>query len=145
MPFKHIRTWVWVVMMSGSFFLQGPGTVLGAEPELVKTSSGLQYIDLVTGDGREAHVGETAIVHYTGWLEDGTKFDSSVDRGDPFSFRLGAGRVIKGWDEGVVGMNIGTKRKLIIPSHLGYGSRGAGRIIPPNATLIFEVELMDLR
>ena len=145
MPFKNSRTWVGLVVMSGLLFLQGPGTVLGAEPEPVKTPSGLQYIDLVTGDGREAHVGETAIVHYTGWLEDGTKFDSSVDRGDPFSFRLGAGRVIKGWDEGVVGMNIGTKRKLIIPSHLGYGSRGAGRIIPPNATLIFEVELMDLR
>ena len=90
-------------------------------------------------------MGETAFVHYTGWLEDGTKFDSSVDRGDPFSFRLGAGRVIKGWDEGVVGMKIGTKRKLIIPPHLGYGRRGAGRIIPPNATLIFEVELLDLR
>ena len=145
MPCKNLRAWVWIVMTSGWFFLQGPGTVLGAEPEPVKTFSGLQYVDLVTGDGREAHVGETAIVHYTGWLKDGTKFDSSVDRGDPFSFRLGAGRVIKGWDEGVVGMKIGTKRKLIIPPHLGYGSRGAGRIIPPNATLIFEVELLDLR
>ncbi len=145
MPFKNIRMWVWAVMISGWFLLQGPGTVLGAEPGPVKTASGLQYVDLVTGDGREAHVGETAIVHYTGWLEDGTKFDSSVDRGDPFSFRLGAGRVIKGWDEGVVGMKIGTKRKLIIPPHLGYGSRGMGRIIPPNATLIFEVELLDLR
>lgn len=143
MPFKHSGTWIWCVIVSGLLFLQAPGTVLGAEP--VKTSSGLQYVDLVTGDGREAQVGETAIVHYTGWLEDGTKFDSSVDRGDPFSFRLGAGRVIKGWDEGVVGMKIGTKRKLIIPSDLGYGSRGAGRIIPPNATLIFEVELLDLR
>ena len=143
MPFKNLRTWVGVV--SGLFFLLGPGVVLGAEPEPVRTASGLQYVDLVTGDGREAQVGETAIVHYTGWLEDGTKFDSSVDRGDPFSFRLGAGRVIKGWDEGVVGMNIGTKRKLIIPPGLGYGSRGAGRIIPPNATLIFEVELLDLR
>lgn len=140
-----LRTWVWFVVTCGLFFLQGPGAVLGAEPEPVKTFSGLQYVDLVTGDGREAHVGETAFVHYTGWLEDGTKFDSSVDRGEPFSFRLGAGRVIKGWDEGVVGMRIGTKRKLIIPPHLGYGSRGAGRIIPPNATLIFEVELLDLR
>ncbi len=145
MPFKSIRIWVGIVVVSGLFCLQGPETILGAEPEPVKTSSGLQYVDLVTGDGREAHVGETAFVHYTGWLEDGTKFDSSVDRGEPFSFRLGAGRVIKGWDEGVVGMRIGTKRKLIIPSHLGYGSRGAGRIIPPNATLIFEVELLDLR
>ena len=145
MLFKNIETWVWCAVVSGLIFLQGPGTVFGADPEPVKTSSGLQYMDLVTGDGREAHVGETAIVHYTGWLEDGTKFDSSVDRGDPFSFRLGAGRVIKGWDEGVVGMRIGTKRKLIIPPHLGYGSRGAGPIIPPNATLIFEVELLDLR
>ena len=145
MVLKNIRAWVWIVAVSGVCVLQGPGTVLGAEPEPLKTSSGLQYVDLVTGDGREAHVGETAFVHYTGWLEDGTKFDSSVDRGEPFSFRLGAGRVIKGWDEGVVGMNIGTKRKLIIPPHLGYGSRGAGRIIPPNATLIFEVELLDLR
>ena len=145
MPFKNLSAWVWIVVMTGLFFLQGLSTVFGAEPEPVKTFSGLQYIDLVTGEGREAHVGETAFVHYTGWLENGTKFDSSVDRGEPFSFRLGAGRVIKGWDEGVAGMRIGTKRKLIIPPHLGYGSRGAGRIIPPNATLIFEVELLDLR
>ena len=145
MLFKNLSAWAWIVVMTGLFFLQGLSTVLGAETDPVKTFSGLQYVDLVTGDGREAHVGETAFVHYTGWLEDGTKFDSSVDRGEPFSFRLGAGRVIKGWDEGVVGMRIGTKRKLIIPPHLGYGSRGAGRIIPPNATLIFEVELLDLR
>lgn len=145
MVLKNIRLWVGVIVVSGVFVLQGPGAGLGAEPEPVKTSSGLEYVDLVTGDDREAHVGETAFVHYTGWLEDGTKFDSSVDRGEPFSFRLGAGRVIKGWDEGVVGMRIGTKRKLIVPPHLGYGSRGAGRIIPPNATLIFEVELLDLR
>lgn len=115
------------------------------EEKPIVTSSGLQYLDLVKGSGREAHVGETASVHYTGWLKDGTKFDSSVDRGQPFQFRLGAGRVIKGWDEGVVGMNIGSKRKLIIPPNLGYGARGAGRVIPPNATLIFDVELLDLR
>jgi len=120
-----------------------PGFVQGEE--LTETSSGLQYVDLVKGEGRKAQVGETASVHYTGCLEDGTKFDSSVDRGQPFSFRLGAGRVIKGWDEGVVGMTIGSKRKLIIPPHLGYGARGAGRVIPPHATLIFEVELLDLR
>ena len=118
---------------------------LAEEEKPIVTSSGLQYLDLVKGEGREAHVGETASVHYTGWLKDGTKFDSSVDRGQPFSFRLGAGRVIKGWDEGVVGMNIGSKRKLIIPPHLGYGTRGAGRVIPPNAMLIFDVELLDLR
>ena len=118
---------------------------LAEEEKPIVTSSGLQYLDLVKDEGREAHVGETASVHYTGWLKDGTKFDSSVDRGQPFSFRLGAGRVIKGWDEGVVGMNIGSKRKLIIPPHLGYGTRGAGRVIPPNATLLFDVELLDLR
>jgi len=118
---------------------------LAKEEKPTLTSSGLQYLDLVKGSGREAHVGETASVHYTGWLKDGTKFDSSLDRGQPFQFRLGAGRVIKGWDEGVVGMNIGSKRKLIIPPNLGYGARGAGRVIPPNATLIFEVELLDLR
>lgn len=118
---------------------------LAEEEQPTVTASGLQYVDLVKGTGREAHVGETASVHYTGWLKDGTKFDSSVDRGQPFQFRLGAGRVIKGWDEGVVGMNIGSKRKLTIPPHLGYGARGAGRVIPPNATLIFDVELLDLR
>ncbi len=127
----------------------GTGTGFAAEqepePKPVKTESGLVYVDLVEGSGQQAKDGDTAVVHYTGWLEDGTKFDSSVDRGEPFSFRLGAGRVIKGWDEGVVGMHVGTKRKLTIPSHLGYGERGAGGVIPPDATLIFEVELLDLR
>lgn len=89
--------------------------------------------------------GKTANVHYTGWLENGKKFDSSVDRGQPFSFPLGAGKVIKGWDEGVQGMKVGGKRKLTIPSDLGYGSRGAGGVIPPNATLIFDVELLGVR
>lgn len=116
-----------------------------ANDKLVTTPSGLQYVDLVSGEGKEAHVGETAIVHYTGWLKDGTKFDSSKDRKKPFSFPLGAGRVIKGWDEGVVGMKIGGKRRLIIPPELGYGARGAGQVIPPNATLMFEVELLELR
>ena len=125
--------------------LSGTALSVAEKEESIETSSGLQYLDLVKGAGREAHVGETASVHYTGWLKDGSKFDSSLDRGQPFQFRLGAGRVIKGWDEGVVGMNIGSKRKLIIPPHLGYGKRGAGRVIPPNATLIFEVELLDLR
>jgi FKBP-type peptidyl-prolyl cis-trans isomerase len=111
----------------------------------VTTESGLRYLDLVTGAGREAQLGDTASVHYTGWLEDGRKFDSSVDRKHPFDFRLGAGRVIRGWDEGVMGMHIGGKRKLIIPPDLGYGARGAGSVIPPNATLIFDVELLDLR
>jgi FKBP-type peptidyl-prolyl cis-trans isomerase FkpA len=109
------------------------------------TASGLRYEDLKTGDGAAATGrGQTVIVHYTGWLEDGTKFDSSVDRNDPFSFPLDCGYVIKGWDEGVKGMRIGGKRKLIIPSELGYGPRGAGGVIPPNATLIFEVELLEI-
>ena len=116
-----------------------------AEEAMVKTPSGLQYTDLVVGQGRVAHAGETATVHYTGTLVDGTKFDSSKDRNNPFSFKLGAGRVIKGWDEGVEGMKIGGTRKLVIPAQLGYGARGAGSTIPPNATLIFEVELLDLR
>jgi FKBP-type peptidyl-prolyl cis-trans isomerase len=109
------------------------------------TASGLKYVDQVVGAGDVAVAGKTVSVHYTGWLENGKKFDSSVDRGQPFSFPLGAGRVIKGWDEGVQGMKIGGKRKLTIPSDLGYGSRGAGGVIPPNATLIFDVELLGVR
>ena len=120
------------------FEQEGPG---GKE---VTTASGLQYMDLKAGGGATAQHGQTAIVHYTGWLENGTKFDSSLDRGQPFSFPLGAGRVIKGWDEGVQGMKVGGKRKLIIPSNLGYGARGAGGVIPPNATLIFEIELLGV-
>ena len=113
--------------------------------QLVIADSGLEYIDLVVGTGREAGNGDTATVHYTGRLQDGTKFDSSVDRGQPFSFRIGAGQVIKGWDEGVSGMKVGGKRKLMVPPHLGYGGRGAGNVIPPNAKLDFEVELLNLR
>jgi peptidylprolyl isomerase len=111
----------------------------------VTTESGLQFTDLVVGSGRQAEPGDTATVHYTGWLADGTKFDSSRDRNEPFSFRVGAGQVIKGWDEGVGTMKVGGKRKLVIPPALGYGSRGAGNVIPPNATLTFEVELLGLR
>ena len=104
----------------------------------------LQIEDLVVGTGAEATSGQNVDVHYTGWLTDGQKFDSSVARGRPFSFPLGGGRVIKGWDQGVVGMRVGGKRRLTIPPHLGYGVRGAGSVIPPNATLVFEVELLGV-
>jgi FKBP-type peptidyl-prolyl cis-trans isomerase len=111
---------------------------------LTTLPSGLKYEDLKVGDGQEAATGDSVKVHYTGWLENGTKFDSSVDRGQPFEFNLGAGMVIKGWDEGVAGMKVGGKRKLVIPPELGYGAQGAGGVIPPNAVLIFEVELLDV-
>jgi FKBP-type peptidyl-prolyl cis-trans isomerase len=110
----------------------------------VTMPDGLQYTDEQVGTGAEATPGKTAVVHYTGWLMDGTKFDSSLDRQQPFSFPLGAGQVIKGWDEGVAGMKVGGKRILIVPPSLGYGARGAGNVIPPNATLKFEVQLLDV-
>ena len=114
---------------------------------MITTPSGLQYEDTTVGGGAEARSGQHVHVHYTGWLYtngvQGAKFDSSVDRNDPFAFSLGAGMVIKGWDEGVAGMKIGGKRTLIIPPQLGYGARGAGGVIPPNATLKFDVELLD--
>jgi len=100
--------------------------------------------DLVVGTGAAAASGQKVTVHYTGWLTNGTKFDSSKDRGDPFVFPLGKGQVIKGWDQGVQGMKVGGKRKLTIPPEMGYGSRGAGGVIPPNATLVFEVELLGV-
>ncbi|MHB8473968.1 MAG: FKBP-type peptidyl-prolyl cis-trans isomerase [Gammaproteobacteria bacterium] len=106
------------------------------------TDSGLKYDDTVVGTGATATKGQTVSVHYTGWLIDGEKFDSSKDRNDPFQFLLGAGRVIRGWDEGVQGMKVGGTRRLTIPPQLGYGAQGAGGVIPPNATLIFEVELL---
>ena len=112
---------------------------------LTKTPSGLQYQDVAVGDGAEAAQGQVAVVHYTGWLTDGTKFDSSRDRGSPFSFPLGAGQVIAGWDEGVAGMKVGGRRKLLIPASLGYGEMGAPPVIPPGATLVFDVELLDVK
>jgi len=106
--------------------------------------SGLEIEDQIIGDGDEATAGQTVEVHYTGWLTDGTKFDSSHDRNQTFSFKLGGGQVIAGWDQGVAGMKIGGSRKLTIPADLGYGERGAGGVIPPNATLVFKVELIGL-
>ena len=121
----------------------------GGGDKVVTTESGLQYTDAQVGSGAEAVPGKTVSVHYTGWLnengEKGKKFDSSRDRGQPFVFPLGAGRVIKGWDQGVVGMKVGGQRTLMIPSGLAYGSRGAGQAIPPDSDLIFEVELLAVQ
>jgi FKBP-type peptidyl-prolyl cis-trans isomerase FkpA len=118
----------------------------------MSTPTGLQIDDRVTGSGDTAQAGQTVTVHYTGWLHDqnaagrrGLKFDSSRDRGEPFSFRLGKGEVIRGWDEGVAGMKVGGRRTLTIPPDYGYGAQGAGGVIPPNATLVFDVELLDVR
>ena len=133
-----------MLIIAGCLFV-GMGFV---QEKAVTTKSGLKYVDLKVGTGAEAVKGMTVTVHYTGWLyvdgKRGAKFDSSVDRGTPFDFPLGGGQVIKGWDEGVAGMKIGGKRELFIPPDLGYGARGAGNVIPPNATLDFEVELLKV-
>jgi FKBP-type peptidyl-prolyl cis-trans isomerase FkpA len=123
---------------------QAPASGDGGGGE-VTTASGLKYTDVKVGTGAEAKSGQNVSVHYTGTLTDGKKFDSSKDRNQPFNFPLGAGRVIKGWDEGVAGMKVGGVRKLTIPANLGYGAQGAGGVIPPNATLLFEVELLDVK
>jgi peptidylprolyl isomerase len=116
------------------------------EPKVVTTGSGLQYEEIKEGTGQAAKAGDTVVVHYTGTLKsNGKKFDSSLDRNEPFEFKLGAGMVIKGWDEGVQGIKVGGKRKLIIPAKLAYGERGAGNVIPPNADLVFEVELLKIK
>jgi peptidylprolyl isomerase len=115
------------------------------ESSVITTATGLQYIDHVAGDGATPTAGAKVTIHYTGSLKDGTQFDSSVDRGAPFAFPIGMGRVIKGWDEGVMSMKVGGKRRLNIPPELGYGARGAGGVIPPNAALIFEVELLGVQ
>jgi FKBP-type peptidyl-prolyl cis-trans isomerase len=123
-------------------FAQGPTKVEGKPKTML---GGLEYWDIKEGTGAMAKSGQTVSVHYTGWLTNGKKFDSSVDRGQPFTFDLGAGHVIKGWDEGVAGMKVGGKRQLRIPPELAYGDRGAGGAVPPNATLIFDVELLSIK
>src|SRR5262245_27602094 len=122
--------------------IRGKETVM--TEQTIQTASGLGYVDLVEGTGPRPNAGDSVSVHYTGWLTDGKQFDSSVSRGTPFVFPVGRGRVIRGWDEGVLSMRVGGKRKLIIPAHLGYGSSGAVGVIPPNATLIFQVELLGI-
>ena len=141
-----------VLTLVGSMMAQGkPSGASTAAPTKVegngrRTLTGLRYWDITVGTGAEAKPGQTVRVHYTGWLErNGKKFDSSVDRGQPFTFKLGEGRVIKGWDQGVEGMKVGGKRQLLIPPNLGYGDRGAGGVIPPDATLIFDVELLAVK
>lgn len=131
-----------LVLAATAVLAQGPTKVTGNG---TKTADGLQYWDITTGTGDTAKSGQSVTVHYTGWLTSGKKFDSSVDRGQPFKFNLGAGQVIKGWDEGVAGMKVGGKRQLRIPPELGYGSSGAGGVIPPNSTLIFDVELLGVK
>ncbi|MBY0225598.1 MAG: FKBP-type peptidyl-prolyl cis-trans isomerase [Hyphomicrobium sp.] len=137
------------VVAGSGVTLTPPTNAVLAQETAVTTPSGLKIEDTKVGDGASPSTGQTCVMHYTGWLyengQKGRKFDSSVDRGDPFEFPIGTGRVIKGWDEGVASMKVGGKRTLIIPPELGYGARGAGGVIPPNATLIFDVELLGIR
>jgi len=143
-------TFLAMTAMAGLRSIGAPdGARAQGAPKPVATASGLQYIDTQVGTGASPRTGQTCVMHYTGWLYEngakGKKFDSSVDRGQPFEFPIGMKRVIAGWDEGVATMKVGGKRTLIIPAKLGYGDRGAGGVIPPNATLIFEVELLGIK
>ena len=132
-----------------AFIAGGTSSALAQTGKAMTTPSGLQITDTKVGTGATPKTGQTCVMHYTGWLYDngkkGAKFDSSVDRGEPFEFKIGMGQVIRGWDEGVATMKVGGKRTLVIPPALGYGARGAGGVIPPNATLIFDVELLNVR
>lgn len=134
-------------LIADASVLKQPATMAGKKMtnNIITTPSGLKYIDIKEGTGDTPKTGQTVEVHYTGTLEDGTKFDSSRDRNTPFKFKIGVGQVIKGWDEGVGTMKVGGSRQLIIPPELGYGARGAGGVIPPNATLIFDVELLGIK
>jgi len=142
-----------IVLMLVAAFLAASGSLWAwaSDPQdkkdekVITTKSGLKYVELKEGTGDEAKAGQTVEVHYTGWLKDGTKFDSSKDRNKPFEFKLGAGKVIKGWDEGVAGMKVGGTRKLIVPPELGYGKQGYPGAIPPDAELTFEVELLGAK
>jgi peptidylprolyl isomerase len=133
-----------VVVAETAKFMQPIAGAKTVEETLITTDSGLQYVELVEGTGAQPQAGQTVVVHYTGTLTDGSKFDSSRDRNQPFSFKIGAGQVIQGWDEGLATMKIGGRRKLVIPAKLGYGDRGAGGVIPGGATLIFDVELLKV-
>jgi FKBP-type peptidyl-prolyl cis-trans isomerase FkpA len=143
---SSLRTMVRLAVTAPLFLIGLGSQDAGAEPARGRQedASALQVVDEIVGEGAAAASGDRVTVHYTGWLTDGTKFDSSKDRNQPFVFALGAGSVIRGWDQGVVGMKVGGKRRLTIPSDLGYGARGAGGVIPPNATLVFEVELLKI-
>jgi len=155
---KRVLSAMMLVVLAGVLGCKAEDGSSGTSPEGSATSSGaglsgntvtlpsgLKYEDLRVGDGPVAEVGSTVKMHYTGWLTDGTKFDSSLDRGEPYPLVLGGGTVIRGWEEGIRGMKVGGKRKLTIPPHLGYGAAGYGNAIPPNATLVFEVELVELQ
>jgi FKBP-type peptidyl-prolyl cis-trans isomerase len=144
------RSWLTVFALAGlcafvAATADGRAQDKKEKKKVVTTKSGLKYEELKEGTGAEAKKGDTVEVHYTGWLTDGKKFDSSLDRNEPFGFTLGAGKVIKGWDEGVAGMKVGGKRKLMVPPELGYGARGYPPVIPANAELIFEVELLKIK
>jgi FKBP-type peptidyl-prolyl cis-trans isomerase len=148
MPMCSRRSAVFTLaVISGGAAIATPALAQAGKP--VTTASGLQIIDTKVGTGASPRTGQTCVMHYTGWLYDngakGKKFDSSVDRGEPFEFKIGTRQVIAGWDEGVASMKVGGKRTLIIPAALGYGAQGAGNVIPPNATLMFDVELLGIK